>query len=133
MKRWLPVGAAIVGCILASGATATTVARAESPTTADCDHNVPTIAALRQCVLHAEDAGHIDNPGVACSLLSILDAAQRALDRGDKATAIRALDAFIAEVSAQTGKHIAANHAEELIAHADAVIEAISSASTRSY
>ena len=46
------------------------------------EHMDPTIAAWSQCVNHAIEMGHIDNQGIANGLLSKLDAAQAAEDRG---------------------------------------------------
>lgn len=86
-----------------------------------------TIAALRTCVQHAVDEGHIDNPGIANSLFAKLDAAQRALDRGNTRGAIHQLEAFIHHVEAQSGKHIEAEHAQHMIHHAHLVIEALGS------
>ena len=40
-----------------------------------------------------------------------LDAAQAAFDRGQTHVAVNLLNAFINEVNAQSGKHIAADHA----------------------
>ena len=90
-----------------------------------CAHDVATVAALRECVEHAAHHGHIDNAGVARSLLATLDAAQSAVDQGRNATAIRHLEAFIHEVEAQAGKHIVAEHADHLIEHTEAVIQTL--------
>lgn len=86
-----------------------------------------TIAALRTCVQHAVDEGHIDNHGIANSLFAKLDAAQRALDRGNTHGAVHQLEAFIHHVRAQSGKHIDAEHAEHMIHHAHLVIDALRS------
>ena len=85
----------------------------------------PTIAALQDCVSHALAIGHIDNAGIGNSLLSKLDAAQRAQDRGEHAVATSLLNAFILEVEAQAGKHIDEAHASHMVAHAEAVIAAL--------
>ncbi len=90
-----------------------------------CAHE-PTVHSLRECVVHAAHAGHIDNAGVANSLLAKLDAAQRALDRGQTAVAVNNVQAFIQAVEAQAGKHIVAEHAEHLIMHAQEVLTALS-------
>jgi hypothetical protein len=89
----------------------------------DCSHDA-TIQALRDCVEHAAHHGHIDNAGIATSLLAKLDAAATAIDRAQPAAAMRILTAFTREVAAQDGKHIAAPHAEHLIAHAELVMAA---------
>ncbi|HBY93080.1 MAG TPA: hypothetical protein DEP84_03800 [Chloroflexi bacterium] len=92
--------------------------------TDECPHT-PTVASLRECVQHAAGAGFIDNAGVAQSLLAQLDAAQAAVDRGQPAVAANILVAFIQELSAQAGQHIAAEHAVHLQLHAQHVIEAL--------
>ena len=91
-----------------------------------CPHDTGTVQGLRDCVTHAASEGHIDNPGVAKSLLAKLDAAQAAVDRDQPAVAINNLQAFIREVQAQSGKHIDAEHAGHLAAHATGLIEALS-------
>lgn len=91
-----------------------------------CPHPEPTIQALHACVTDAIAMGHIDNRGVANSLLAKLDSAQAALDRGQTQVAAANLHAFIQEVKAQTGKHIAAEHAEHMVMHAQAVIDNLS-------
>ena len=91
----------------------------------DCSH-APTIAALRSCVQHAIDNGHIDNPGVARSLLAKLDSAQKSVDRSQPAVAINKLEAFIHELDAQAGKHIETEHATHMRTHAQDVITALS-------
>ena len=87
----------------------------------------PTIAALEECVMHARAVGHIDNAGVANSLLSKLDAAQRAQDSARESAAISLLEAFIHAVDAQAGIHIDAMHAQHMVMHAEAVIATLSS------
>ena len=84
-----------------------------------------TIQSLRMCVQHAAALGHIDNSGVARSLLAKLDAAQRAQGRSQNAVAIDILEAFVREVRAQSGKHILQEHAEHLLMHAQIVIQAL--------
>ena len=90
-----------------------------------CAHDTPTIEALRDCVVHAQEHGHIDNQGITQSLLALLDAAQAALDQGQTSAAIDALNAFIHLVEAQSGKHIVAEHASHLVEHAQLVIDAL--------
>jgi len=90
-----------------------------------CDHSGTTIQSLHHCVMHASDMAHIDNKGVAKSLMAKLDGAQAALDRGQTRVAINKLNAFINEVNAQSGKHIASDHAGMLVEHANKVIAAL--------
>lgn len=90
-----------------------------------CPHHEATVPSLRACVAHAAEMGHIDNQGVANSLLAKLDAAQSALGRGQKDVAIAQLQAFAHEVKAQAGKHIDAAHAEHMVMHANEVIAAL--------
>jgi hypothetical protein len=90
-----------------------------------CMHE-STVQSLRDCVVHAAAAGHIDSPGVTKSLLATIDAAQAALDRGQTNVAVNDLQAFIQIVEAQAGKHIVAEHAQHLIEHANMVITALS-------
>jgi hypothetical protein len=91
-----------------------------------CDHSGATIASLQECVNHAYHMGHITNKGVTNSLLAELAAAQAAQDRGATGAAINQLGAFINEVNAQAGKHIASEHAGHLAEHAQNVIAALS-------
>ncbi|MEZ4681341.1 MAG: hypothetical protein R2932_44715 [Caldilineaceae bacterium] len=84
-----------------------------------------TIASLQHCVVHAKEMGHIDNTGVANSLLQKLDAAQAAENRGQSAVAVNQLEAFIQAVEAQLGKHIDADHGTHMIHHAQMVIAAL--------
>ena len=91
-----------------------------------CSGDMTTVASLKECVNHAYDMGHIDNNGVANSLLKMLDAAQTALDGVQNDVAINNLEAFINAVEAQSGKHISAEHAAHMIHHAEMVIEALS-------
>ena len=91
----------------------------------ECAHE-PTVESLHHCVLHAAEAGHIDNPGVTTSLLSKLDAAQGALDLGQTDVAVNILQGFIHAVEAQAGKHIDEEHAAHMIEHANMVITALS-------
>ena len=89
-----------------------------------CVHEA-TVQSLRDCVVHAGGAGHIDSQGIAKSLLAKLDAAQAALDRGQTKTAVNNLNAFVRAVEAQDGKHIVSPHATHLAMHANQVIAAI--------
>jgi len=89
-----------------------------------CSHEA-TIAALRDYVNHAAEAGHIDNSGIVKSLLAKLDAAQKAYDKENINAAVNALEAFVNAVEAQTGKHILGEHGTHLIHHAHEVIAEI--------
>lgn len=91
-----------------------------------CLHPEHTIQALRDCVAHAAEMGHINNQGVAKSLLAKLDAAQAALDHEQTQVVVATLEAFIHEVEAQAGKHIEAVHADHMIMHAQHVIHGLS-------
>jgi hypothetical protein len=91
----------------------------------ECPNHEATILSLRACVAHAAEIGHIDNRGVVKSLLAKLDAAQRALDRGQSRVAVANVEAFIHAVEAQAGKHIDAQHASHMIMHANQVIDAL--------
>ena len=93
-----------------------------------CDQ--PTIQALRSCVQHAADMGAIDNQGVTTALLANVAAAQAALDRGQRAVAVDLLHAFINQVEAQAGRHIDAAHADHMVMHAQAVIQALTTVET---
>ena len=91
----------------------------------ECEHHAATIESLRDCVEHASMMGHIDNTGVANSLLAKLSAAQAAVDRGQPGVAVNILEALISEVQAQSGEHIDAEHAEHMEMHAEHVIDAL--------
>ena len=118
MKRHLP----ILGILAVLLLTAAPVLAADTMT---CDHTGTTIASLHDCVMHAYDMGHITNKGAANSLLTKLDAAQAALDRGQPGVAVNLLHAFVNEVNAQDGKLIVADHAIHLVEHAQMVIAAL--------
>ena len=91
-----------------------------------CDHPMePTLESLHHCVMHAAEQGIVDNSGVATSLLSKVGAAQLAYDRGQSAAAAKIVQAFILELQAQSGKHIAPDHAQHMTDHAVMVIEAL--------
>ncbi len=94
--------------LLVLGLNASLSARAQEM---DACSDTPTIQSLRECVQHATLLGHIDNQGVASSLLAKLDAAQPALGRGQTEVAVNLLQAFVREVHAQAGKHILQNTA----------------------
>ena len=90
-----------------------------------CPHHEATIAALKECVSHAYEMGHIDNYGVVRSLLHLLQTAQAALDRDQSDVSVKQLEAFINLVEAQDGVHILDGHAMHLIEHAQMVIDAL--------
>lgn len=91
----------------------------------ECDHDMATIESLHHCVMHAAEMDHITNQGVANALMSKLDAAQAALDRGQPAVAADILQAFMHQVEAQSGIHIDPEHAAHLIEHAQRVVAAL--------
>lgn len=122
MKRILSAIVVVAGLLvslLAAGPV-----RAQPPMTDTCPHEA-TVTSLRACVRHAADEGVIDNRGVVNSLLAKLDAAEASAERGQPAVAAAILAAFVREVEAQAGKHIASPHAEHLAMHARMVIEAL--------
>lgn len=63
--------------------------------------------------------GDITNQGIAKSLKAKLEAAERAISRGNIKAASNVLNAFINEVEAQREKHIVAKAANDLIFHAN--------------
>ena len=91
----------------------------------DCPDMQPTLADLRNCVLHAADNGYIHNPGITADLLQKVDAAQTAVDHQAAKSAARILQAFIYSVQAQAGHQIDAEHAEHMAMHAREVIAAL--------
>ena len=118
MKRWLLVCMVTVLSLLA-------VSPVLAHEDMGCAHDATTIASLRECVVHARDMGHIDNDGVARSLLKKLDKAQVNLDRGKVDDAIDKLEDFVEMVEDQSGEHIDPMHAEHLVHHAHLVIMAL--------
>lgn len=87
-----------------------------------CEHHANTIDHLQMCVSH-----HVDHNGILRALQAKLNAAQKADDRDQTHVAINNLEAFINLVEAQSGKSIAVEHANHMIQHAEAVIDALSS------
>ena len=124
MKRRIVVAVALVALLAFGGFSLLTFSTARAQTTDECGHGT-TIASLVTCVEQGAQQGFINNQGVAKSLLAKLDAAQAAEDRGQTATAINLLGAFIHEVQAQAGKHIAQPHADHMVMHAQMVIRAL--------
>ena len=100
-------------------------ASASAQVTDDCSTMAATVSGLRECVQHAFAMGHITSAGVEQSLLAELDAAQAALNRGQPRVAIQLLQAFVHEVTAQSGKAIVAEHAAHLVEHAQMVIQSL--------
>ena len=86
-----------------------------------------TVTATSQSLVSAVNRftseGKIDNSGIQNSLLKKLENAQKDIDKGKLDTAINKLQAFIAEVQAQSGKHITEDAANLLIADAQWVID----------
>jgi hypothetical protein len=97
---------------------------ARAQTTDECGQDT-TIASLVNCVEHCVANGFINNQGVANSLLAKLSAAQAAQNNGQTGAAINLLGAFIHEVQALAGKHIAQPHAQHMVTHAQMVIQAL--------
>ena len=77
------------------------------------------------CVEQCASQGLITSQGVANSLLAKLNAAQATQDQGRSSVAISDLQACIHEVQAQAGKHIDAKHAQDMLMHAQSVIQAL--------
>ena len=111
---------AFVGFNLIASATA----HAQTTSMDGCVHQ-PTIDTLEACVDHAADQGFINSRSVTRSLLARLDSAENALRHERTSRAIDALNAFISEVRAQSGKHIVPMHAMGLVMHAQLVIDAL--------
>jgi hypothetical protein len=83
---------------------------------------IATIRSTRADAQRMRQLGWIGSNGILNSLLAKLDAAQRALDRGQTQTAINQLHAFIHEVEAQAGKQITAEGAAHLVHDAEWII-----------
>jgi hypothetical protein len=90
-----------------------------------CPHDTATVQSLRECVQHASDHGFTDNPGITQSLLAKLDAAQAAVERNQSSVAVNILEAMARALEAQTGQHIAPEHAKHLLEHTQLVIQAL--------
>ncbi|KAB7743246.1 hypothetical protein GA707_14125 [Nostocoides sp. F2B08] len=82
---------------------------------------------LRATVERLADDGVITNAGVLKALLSQIDAAMAAVDRGDRATAVNILGALHNTVDAQSGNKIPAEAAELLHGDIEAVRAALDS------
>ncbi len=81
-----------------------------------------TAGDLASSVSALYDAGSITKTGVRDSLLAKLTSAVKSMDKGNDKAAMQQLNAFINEVTAQTGKAITADAAAILIADAEYLI-----------
>ena len=81
-----------------------------------------TPESIKADVESALASGAINNVGVADSLLAKLNAAEDARSRGLCATAANVYEAFINQVSAQSGQHVQATTAAQLIGEAKFLI-----------
>jgi hypothetical protein len=124
VKLFIATLVVVRGLLVTGTAPAQLVSAQEMDT---CPHEA-TIQALRTCVQHAAEHGHISQAGVAHGLLAKLDAAQAALDRGQPGVAINILQAAVREVDAQAGQFIDAEHAVHLRTHLQHVIAALAAA-----
>ena len=107
-----------------AGFSLLTASTARAQATNECG-SATTIDSLGTCVEHCKAQGFINDQGVANSLLVKLHAAQAAEDRGQTATAVNLLGAFINEVQAHASKHFAQPHADHMVMHAQMVISAL--------
>jgi 2',3'-cyclic-nucleotide 2'-phosphodiesterase (5'-nucleotidase family) len=82
-----------------------------------------TLEGLTADLIGYFEAGDISNKGVFNSLLTKLEGAQAALGRGNVTAAANKLEAFINEVMAQNGKHVAPEAAEALAMDAEWFLE----------
>ena len=73
-------------------------------------------------VKSAVASGAIDNAGVGMALVAELNAAKAARTRGDCAAAANIYGAFVNDVSAQSGRHIATATADQLVSEAKFLI-----------
>ncbi len=111
---------AFVGFNLFASATA----HAQTTAMSGCAQQA-NIETLEACVHHCADQGLITKQWVTLSLLDKLDSAENAVSYGRTARAINALNAFIAEVNAQSGTTIDPMHAMHLVMHAQIVIQTL--------
>jgi len=125
--RKLRLGAVVFLALLALigfNISASATAHAQTTGMAGCVHQ-PTIVTLEACVREMSALGIISNHGVTLSLLAKLDSAENALKYGRTASAINKLNAFISEVTVQSGTTIVPMHAMHLVMHAQLVIHAL--------
>jgi hypothetical protein len=81
-----------------------------------------TPASIKADVQQARSTGAIDNAGIAHSLLGKLNEAASARREGECDDATESYRAFIRQVRAQSGKHVAATTATQLISEAQFLI-----------
>jgi hypothetical protein len=81
-----------------------------------------TADSIRADVRGALASGAVDNAGIAAALLAQLNAAAAARTAGQCATAANIYNAFINAVNAQSGKHITAGTAAQLVSEAQFLI-----------
>lgn len=99
--------------------------QASAQTEHACQHDSYTIVSIHHCISHAVEMGHIDNAGIAQSLLAKVDSAQAAEDRGQTGVAVNLLKALVHEIEAQSGKHIESEHEIHLADHIYMVIDTL--------
>jgi len=104
--------------------TVTAVDYAENSATETVEFNViATIDSLIGLVEKFYDLGYIADQGVESGLLDKLYAAQEKMETGKGKTAKNILNAFINQLKAQSGKHIAPEAADILLTDAQHVID----------
>ncbi len=84
-------------------------------------HHIVTISNIIAEVKACRNLGLIDNDGIANSLSQKLNNANSATSNGNTTAAQNILNAFVNEVSAQTGKHIQSDAANLLIGDASSM------------
>jgi FIMAH domain len=118
MKKPIPMTKVILAACLFSSIIGFVAPKA----TAQMDDCVMVLDTLEMCITHHWEMGQIHSNGVYNSLLSKVASAVSANDRGQTSTAINILNAFINQVSAQSGKKIDFEAAEHMIMHANSAI-----------
>jgi hypothetical protein len=91
-----------------------------------CQHEEDTFDGLRACISHALEVGHIENAGIAQSLLAKVDTAESLHDSGHTGAAISTLYALESEVEALPDRLIRPEHRAHLVAHVERVIASLS-------
>ena len=122
MKKNLATG---IGVFVLVGFLTTFSFPAPARAMEQCPDMAPTIQSLQTCLQHATVMQVIDNAGITNSLQKKLEVAQAAQENSKPGEAIKVLQAFINEVEAQSGKHIASEQAGHIIMHAKQVIQAL--------
>jgi hypothetical protein len=84
---------------------------------------IATLGSLRPTVERLRQLGEIDNAGTATSLLTKIDGAVAAYQRGQRKPAINKLEALLQEIRAQSGKHISVRGSALLAGDVQYVIE----------